>query len=47
MPTEALDLLDATQPSAGCPDPATVAQLLATAERVLAMSGSKELKAAA
>src|SRR5580704_14719077 len=47
MPTEALDLLDATQPSSGCPDPATVAQLLATAERVLAMSGSKELKAAA
>jgi hypothetical protein len=47
MPTETLDLLDATHPSTGRPDAATVAQLVATAERVLAMSLSKDLKAAA
>jgi hypothetical protein len=47
MPTDAQQLLDATQPSAGCPDPATIVQLFAAADRVLAMSGSKDLKAAA
>jgi hypothetical protein len=47
MPTDAQQLLDATQPSAGCPDPATILQLFAAADRVLAMSGSKDLKAAA
>jgi hypothetical protein len=47
MPTQALELLDATQPSAGCPDGGTVTRLLAAAERVLAASGGHDVRTAA
>jgi hypothetical protein len=47
LSAEALDLLDATQPSAGCPDADAVARLMSAAERVLAANGASEVKAAA
>jgi hypothetical protein len=47
LPAEALDLLDATQPSAGCPNAGAVARLVSAAERVLAANGRSEVRAAA
>jgi hypothetical protein len=47
LPAEAIDLLDATQPSAGCPDAAAVGALISAAERVLATTAGHDAKMAA
>jgi hypothetical protein len=47
LPAEALQLLDALQSNAGCPEGGALERLLSAAERVLAAGRENDVKAAA